>query len=117
MFGLIWDSAGGPDGYTGILYHSCWDIVGYDLFDMVRDFFNGHERPKYVTHTNLVLLPKKKEVTTFSDIRPICLSNFSNKAILRVIHERLIGLLPSLISEEQADFVKGRSIIEYVLLT
>ncbi|XP_075100269.1 uncharacterized protein LOC142176434 [Nicotiana tabacum] len=48
VFGLNGDSAGGPDGMTGKLYHSCWDIIGDDLFDMVRAFFNGHELPKGV---------------------------------------------------------------------
>jgi len=117
VFGLNGDSAGGPDGFTGKFYQSCWDIIGDDLFDMVRAFFNGHELPKCVTHTNLVLLPKKKEVCTFSDLRPISLSNFTNKVVSRVIHERLVGLLPNLISEEQAGFVKGRSIVENILLT
>ncbi|XP_075076322.1 uncharacterized protein LOC142162982 [Nicotiana tabacum] len=65
VLGLNGDSAGGPDGMTGKFYHSCWDIIGHDLYDMVRAIFNGHELPKCVTHTNLVLLPKKKEVTIF----------------------------------------------------
>ncbi|XP_070021920.1 uncharacterized protein [Nicotiana sylvestris] len=84
---------------------------------MVRAFFNGHELPKCVTHTNLVLLPKKKEVTTFSDLRPISLSNFSNKVISRVVHERLVKFLPILISEEQSGFVKGMNIVVNILLT
>lgn len=75
------------------------------------------ELPKCVTHTNLVLLPKKKDVITFSDMRPISLSNFIKKIILRVIHERLVGLLPNIISQEQAGFVKGRSIVKNMLLT
>lgn len=84
---------------------------------MVSAFFCGHELPRFVTHTNLVLLPKRKEVNTFSDMRPISLSNFVNKIFSRVIHESLVGLLPNLISDEQSGFVKGRSIIENVLLT
>nr|XP_016511903.1 PREDICTED: uncharacterized protein LOC107829005 [Nicotiana tabacum] len=117
VLGLNGDSAGGPDGMTGKFYHSCWDIIGDDMYDMVRALFNGHELPKCVTHTNLVLLPKKKEVTTFSDLRPISLSNFSNKVISRVVHERLVKFLPSLISEEQSGFAKGRNIVENILLT
>jgi len=62
-------------------------------------------------------LPKKKEVNTFSDMRPISLSNFVNKIFSRVIHKRLVGLLPNLILDEQSGFVKGRSIIENVLLS
>lgn len=69
---------------------------------MVNAFFNGQELPRFVNHTNLVLIPKKKEVTTFSDMRPISLSNFVNKIFSRVIHERLVSLLPNLISDEQA---------------
>lgn len=50
-------------------------------------------------------------------MRPISLSNFINKVFSRFIHERLVGLLPNLISDEQAGFVKGRSIVENVFLT
>ena len=62
VFGLNGNSAGGPDGMTGKLYQSCWDVIGDDLFDMVRAFFNGHELPKCVTHTNLVLIDRKRHV-------------------------------------------------------
>lgn len=35
----------------------------------------------------------------------------------RVLHERLVVVLPKIISPSQSGFVKGRSIIENVLLT
>lgn len=50
-------------------------------------------------------------------MRPISLSNFVNKIFSRVVHERLAVLLPNIVSEEQAGFVKGRIIVENVLLT
>ncbi|XP_070032400.1 uncharacterized protein [Nicotiana tomentosiformis] len=105
------------DGFTSKFYQTSWDIIGDDVLNMVRAFFCGAELPKYITHTNLVLLPKKKNVATFSDMRPITLSNFSNKIIYRVIHERLMFLLPTLISPIQAGFFKRRSIVENILLT
>ncbi|XP_019232503.1 PREDICTED: uncharacterized protein LOC109213197 [Nicotiana attenuata] len=117
VMGLNGESAGGPDGFIGSFFHSCWEIIGDDIVEMVKAFFSGHELPRFITHTNLVLLPKKKEVVSFSDMRPISLSNFVNKIFSRVVHERIAGLLPNLISEEQAGFVKGRSIVENVLLT
>ncbi|XP_019240115.1 PREDICTED: uncharacterized protein LOC109220106 [Nicotiana attenuata] len=117
VMGLNGESAGGPDGFTGAFYHKCWDIIEDDVVNMVKSFFCGQQLPRSVTHTNLVLLPKKKEVQTFADMRPISLSNFVNKIFSRVIHERLVEMLPNLISEEQAGFVKGRSIVENVLLT
>ncbi|XP_060194951.1 uncharacterized protein LOC132624144 [Lycium barbarum] len=56
---------------------------------MVGDFIHGSELLRYITHTNLVLLPKKDDVQNFMDIRPISLSNFVNKVFSRVTHERL----------------------------
>lgn len=57
------------------------------MFEMIKALFNGQQLPKIITHTNLVLLPKKKEVNTFSDMRPISLSNFINKVFQRVLSQ------------------------------
>lgn len=88
-----------------------------DIHKMVLDFFSGNSLPKFITHTNLVLIPKKEHVHSFFDLRPISLSNFTNKIFSRIIHDRIEALLPRLISCNQSSFVKGRSIIENVLLT
>nr|XP_016471965.1 PREDICTED: uncharacterized protein LOC107794026 [Nicotiana tabacum] len=117
VFALGGESASGPDGFTGLFYQSCWDIVGEDIFNMLQQFYVGASLPKSITHTNLVLLPKKPQVQTFYDLRPISLSNFINKVIFRVLHDRLETILPSLISSNQSGFVKGRSIFENILLT
>ncbi|XP_060211890.1 uncharacterized protein LOC132639465 [Lycium barbarum] len=117
VFELSADSAGGPDGMIGIFYQVCWDIVGADVYNLVKAFFDGQTLTKSVTHTNLVLLPKKNNIETFADMRPISLSNFINKVISRVVQDKLEGILPSLISPNQSGFVKGRCIIENVLLT
>lgn len=49
-------------------------------------------------------------------MRPISLSTFINKVISRVLHERMTKVLPFIIFENQAGFVKGRSIVKNVLL-
>ncbi|XP_019258573.1 PREDICTED: uncharacterized protein LOC109236798 [Nicotiana attenuata] len=51
------------------------------------------------------------------DVYAMVLAFFNGQQLPKVIHERLVELLPNLISEEQAGFVKGRSIVENVLLT
>ncbi|XP_060200458.1 uncharacterized protein LOC132628710 [Lycium barbarum] len=117
VFELAGDSASGPDGLSGLFYQSCWNIVSVDVHMVVKAYFEGHTLPKSITHTNLVLLPKKNEVETFSDMRPISLSNFINKIISRVLHENIDHFLPKLISVNQSGFVKGRNIIKNVLLT
>lgn len=40
-----------------------------------------------------------------------------NKILLRIVHDRIEVLLPKIVSTNQSGFVKGRSIIENVLLT
>lgn len=84
---------------------------------MVQVFYDGGYLPKSITHTNLVLLPKIPRVQTFSDLKPINLSNFVNKVFSRVVHDILEKILPSLISSNQSGFIKGRNIFENILLT
>lgn len=116
VFELNGNSDSGPDGFTGHFYQVCWDIVGKDIFEVVNAFFSGMTLPKSITHTNLVLIPKKEKVVSFFDLRPISLSNFVNKVISRIIHDRLEGILPKFISPNQSGFTKGRSITENILL-
>lgn len=71
VFELNGSSACGPDDFTGLFFQYCWDIVGEDVTKIVQVFFCGQELPKYITHTNLVLIPKKEIVKNFSDLRPI----------------------------------------------
>ncbi|XP_075091889.1 uncharacterized protein LOC142172035 [Nicotiana tabacum] len=117
VFDLSGESASDPDGFTGLFYQTPWDVIGVDIHNMVLHFYGGAALPKSITHTNLVLLPKKPRVETFSDLRPISLSNFINKVLSRVLHDRLEIFLPSLITPNQSGFVKGRSISENILLT
>lgn len=116
IFALNGGSASGPDGFTGAFYQSYWEIIKEDVISVVKGYFGGYTLPKFVTHTNLVLLPKKDQVNSFSDVRPISLSSFINKVISRVLHGRLVKVLPILISNNQTGFIKGRSIVENVLL-
>lgn len=59
------ESAGGPDDFNGCFFQSSWEIIGDDVHAMVRDFFLWQELPKIISHTNLVLLPKKKKLQCF----------------------------------------------------
>lgn len=83
---------------------------------MVHEFFADNTLPKDITHTNLSFKPEKDNVQTFSDVRSISLNNFINKILSRIIHDRLKNILPNLISSNQSRFIKGRNIIENVLL-
>jgi len=36
IFNLNGNSAPGPDGFGGVFYHSCWDIIGTDVCNAVQ---------------------------------------------------------------------------------
>lgn len=62
------NSAAGQDEFLGKFFQTCWEIIGNDVWNVVRAFFSGCELPKYITHTNLVLIPKKEMVENFRDL-------------------------------------------------
>lgn len=53
------DNTPGPDGFTGIFFQQCWEIIGEDVTKLVRVFFCGHMLSRFITHINLVFLPKR----------------------------------------------------------
>lgn len=62
VFGINGDSSRGLDRFTGCFYQHCWKVVGEDIERMVRSFDCGYQLPRYITHTNLVLVPKMEKV-------------------------------------------------------
>ncbi|CAH9089090.1 unnamed protein product [Cuscuta europaea] len=116
VWSLNKDGASGPDGYNGVFFRTCWDIVGMDVVRAVQDFFIGNHIPKAMACILIVLIPKGDKVSTFADFRPISLSNFISKVCTRVLASRLSAILPKLISEEQAGFMTGRDISDHILV-
>lgn len=109
-------SALGNDGYTGHFYIACWDIIKSDVCAFVQDFFLGSYVPKEISSTTLILLPKVEHVRSMGDFRPISLGNFNGKIISKILAIRLAILLPHIVDEEQAGFIKGRTISTHIVL-
>lgn len=116
VFDIEPNNSRGPDGFTGCFFQKAWDIVGQDILYMVKTIFNGEQLPKFFTTTCLILIQKVDAPQSFSEFRPISLSNVSQKIIFKVLNERLEKLIPKIISHNQSGFIKGRSNNESVLL-
>ncbi|PRQ24992.1 putative RNA-directed DNA polymerase [Rosa chinensis] len=117
VLNLDGSSAPGPDGFGGIFFQQCWEVVALDVIAAVTSFFvNGFILPHF-NSSLIILVPKKDEADSISDYRPIALANFTFKVITKILADRL-GLVASrIVSSNQSGFIKGRSIADPIILT
>ncbi|XP_010424522.1 PREDICTED: uncharacterized protein LOC104709645 [Camelina sativa] len=106
----------GPDGYPVEFYRSYWQVLGTEFIKAVQDFFASFFLPSCVNATSLILIPKRRGADVLKDFRPISCMNTSYKVISRILSNRLKKILPTVILPNQTTFVKGRLLIENVLL-
>lgn len=71
--------------------------------------------PLGINDMSVVLIPKKENVDSMKDLRPIALCNVVYKLIAKVLANRLRIILPGIISENQSAFIPCRSITDNVL--
>lgn len=106
----------GPDGFPSELFKTTSPILAHDFKVSVQSVFKYGFLPKVVNSTILSLLPKKTDSMEMRDYRSIACCNVLYKAVSKIIANRLKLLLPRMITKNQSDFVKGRLLMENVLL-
>lgn len=107
----------GPNRFTKEFYISVWPVIGKDFITAIQSFFLFGFLPTGVKSTILALIPKKIPAHTMKDYRPIACCNLMYKVISKLLANRLKAFLPSPIEPNQSAFVKGRLLLENVLLT
>ncbi|XP_010490159.1 PREDICTED: uncharacterized protein LOC104767890 [Camelina sativa] len=116
VFAMNPSKSPGPDGMTGHFYQQNWDVLGEHLLMMVQGFFHSGSLDRDMNKTNICLIPKKIKAERLTDFRPISLSNVVYKIIAKVMANRLKKVLPGVVSETQAAFIKGRLITDNILV-
>ncbi|PKU73811.1 integrator complex subunit 11 [Dendrobium catenatum] len=116
VFDMKADAVAGPDGFTTKFFQKCWPIIFEDFFEAVINFFKGGVITKFFTATSIVLIPKNNLVESWNDFIPISLCSFFYKLLCKILLNRLSVLLPRIISPFQMGFVKGRAIVDNILL-
>lgn len=110
------NKSAGPDGLNPAFFQHFWGLLGREVFDSCKSWLRECSFPPGLNNTTLVLIPKKENVESLSDVRPIALCNVLYKLLAKVLANRLKRILPVTISEQQSAFVPGRNITDNVLI-
>jgi hypothetical protein len=77
------NKAPSPDGMTWLFYKSYWPIVKVSVVVSIHYFFRGGFWLKEFNHTNIAFIPKIDKPDLVHHFRPISLTNFNYKIILK----------------------------------
>ena len=83
---------------------------------MARNSQIHHKLGGSTNSSFLALIPKEKGASSFARFRPISLCNTGYKLVTKIIANRLKKILPRIIPENQGGFIKGRKILDNVIL-
>ena len=105
------EKAPGPDGFTGLFYKRCWDIIKMDVLAAMNCVHDLRAGPlDKLNGANIVLIPKSDIAERPKDYRPISLIHSFGKFITKTLAIRLAPHMDQMISNAQSAFIKRRCI-------
>lgn len=105
----------GPDEFNVEFYCFFCPVIGEHIFSAVEFFYTHSILPRSWGKTFVALIPKKPNPSTVFDYRPISLCNVCYKIVTKLLPNRLVSVLPSIIGGEQVGFVWGRSSFDNII--
>ena len=104
-------TAPGPDGFTGLFFKECWEIIKHDLTAALNQLYNMNVQGfDLLNSANIFLLPKKMDAAKVGDYRPISLIHSIAKIFSKLLANILSSHLNTLVSKCQSAFIKHRCI-------
>lgn len=116
IFSCYAEGAPGPDGLPFLFYQKFWNFVKEDIVSMFEDLFTGTLDLHRLNFALLTLIPKEEGARNMKKFRPISLCNCSFKIFSKVLTIRLGRIANRLISQQQSAFIKGRYILDSVVV-
>ena len=117
IFSMHPNKVQGPDGMSPFFFQYYWHIVGIDICVAIKEFFGFFKLLKTVNLTLISLILKIKNPSSIAHYRPISLCNVVYKNISKILTERIKICLLKCISECQSAFIKGRQILDNIVVT
>ncbi|CAN1325750.1 LINE-1 retrotransposable element ORF2 protein [Linum perenne] len=110
------DKAPGPDGLNPGFFQQFRYLIGAEISDACLAWIASGSLPAQVNKTDIALIPKVEKPTSMKDLRLISLCNVLYRIITKTLANRMKSLMPKVIGPEQSAFVKGRSIVDNVMI-
>ncbi|GKC43831.1 RNA-directed DNA polymerase, eukaryota, partial [Tanacetum coccineum] len=116
----IWNCGGGmspgPNEFTFKLKKHYWEIIGSEFIEMVKRFEIEGFLPRGSNSSFIALVPKCEDLLHIKDFRHISLIGCQYKVIAKLLANRLLQVVSSVVSDIQTDYIKGRQIIDGPLM-
>uniref|UniRef100_A0A803P5L3 Reverse transcriptase domain-containing protein n=1 Tax=Cannabis sativa TaxID=3483 RepID=A0A803P5L3_CANSA len=116
VFSIPGNKSPGPDGFSSSFYQDNWEIIGSEICGAVKSFLESGNILKEINSTIVTLVPKSKCPNSVKDFRPIACCNVIYKIATKLLSSRINDILPSIISQSQGGFIKGRLIGHNILI-
>ncbi|XP_028113957.1 uncharacterized protein LOC114312000 [Camellia sinensis] len=82
----------------------------------MRDFHQNAKLVRGLNSSFIALIPKNENPASLNEYRPISLVGSMYKILAKVLSNRLKQVLPRIISETQSAFLRGRNILDGILI-
>ncbi|KAL4292809.1 hypothetical protein AHAS_Ahas18G0065200 [Arachis hypogaea] len=108
--------APGADGFQAFFFKEYWEVVGTEVWELVKKAFAGFDLDSALFDTLVVLIPKVDNPSRMKEFRPISLCNVIYKIITKVVVERLRPFLQDIIGPLQGGFIPGRGAQDNIIV-
>jgi hypothetical protein len=105
-----------PDGFNFPFIKKFWYLMKDEVRIMFDQFHANEVIHKGLLAYFVTLIPKVSSPMTLKDFRPISLLGCLYKLLAKVLARRLASVMDSIISRSQLAFVKGRNLVDGVLV-
>jgi len=116
IFSCYAEGAPGPDGLSFLFYQKFWNLIKNDVVDLFNDFHKGDLDLMRLNFALVTLIPKVGEATNMMQSRPISLLNCSFNFFSKLLTLRLTSVVQRIVALTQSAFIKGRYILESVVV-
>jgi hypothetical protein len=109
------NKASGPDGFSMAFFQACWDVLKVDM-KVFREFHAGGLFEESLNASFIALIPKVPGALDLNGFCPISLMGDIYKINSKVLANRLKTVMEKVISKSQSAFIKGRQILDPILI-